>query len=94
MLRLVLDSDGDTDPDTDAWGKGSRPGSMSCLTVSPRHFADGVLLGIGIDSEEGPSACPPPIPEGFQRIARGREAHPGFTWETETTPEGLKPPKP
>jgi hypothetical protein len=34
----------------------------------------------------------PPIPEGFQQIARGREAHPGFTWETETTLEGLKHP--
>jgi hypothetical protein len=36
----------------------------------------------------------PPIPEGFERLARGREAHPGFTWETETTPEGLKHPRP
>jgi hypothetical protein len=36
----------------------------------------------------------PPIPEGFQRLARGREAHPGFTWERETTPEGLKNPQP
>jgi hypothetical protein len=35
----------------------------------------------------------PPIPEGFQQIARGREAHPGFTWETKTTPEGLKHPR-
>jgi hypothetical protein len=36
----------------------------------------------------------PPIPEGFQRLARGREAHPGFTWKTETTPEGLKDSRP
>jgi hypothetical protein len=34
----------------------------------------------------------PPIPEGFQPI-RGREAHPGFTRKTETTPEGLKHPQ-
>ena len=48
----------------------------------------GIAIGIGIDSDEGPSACPP-IPEGFQSI-RGREAHPGFTWETESNPEGVK----
>jgi hypothetical protein len=34
-----------------------------------------------------------PIPKGFQPVARGREAHPGFTWERETTPEGLQPPE-
>ena len=32
----------------------------------------------------------PLIPEGFQR---SREAHPGLTWEEETTPEGLKHPR-
>jgi hypothetical protein len=32
MLRLVFDSDGDTDPDTDAWDTGSGPGSTSFLT--------------------------------------------------------------
>ncbi len=34
------------------------------------------------------------IPEGCQPVARGREAHPGFQWETRTTPEGLKGPQP
>jgi len=29
MLHFVVDSDGDTDPDTDACSKGSRPGSSS-----------------------------------------------------------------
>ncbi len=28
----------------------------------------------------------PPIPEGFERIARGREAHPGLPWKRESNP--------
>ena len=36
----------------------------------------------------------PPIPEGFERVARGREAHPGSTWERKATLEGLKDPQP
>jgi hypothetical protein len=34
MLRFVFDSDADTDPDTDACGKGSRPDSSTLLTMS------------------------------------------------------------
>jgi hypothetical protein len=30
------------------------------------------------------------IPEGFEQIARGREAHPGFKWETENNPGGVE----
>jgi hypothetical protein len=41
MFHCVFDSDGDTDPDTDACGKGSRPGCSTFLTMSARHFADG-----------------------------------------------------
>jgi hypothetical protein len=31
-----------------------------------------------------------PIPEGFQPIARGREAHPGFTWIKGNNPGGVE----
>jgi hypothetical protein len=57
MLQFVFDSDGDTDTDTHACDKGSRPGSSSFLTASAQHVAAGVLLGI--DSDEGHSACSP-----------------------------------
>jgi hypothetical protein len=40
MLHFVFDSDGDTDPDTDACGKGNQPGSSSFLAVAGRHVAD------------------------------------------------------
>ncbi len=36
----------------------------------------------------------PLIPEGFERVARGREAHTGSTWEREATLEGLKDSQP
>ena len=40
MFHVVFDSDGDTDPDTDAGGKGSRPGCSSLLNVSTQRVAD------------------------------------------------------
>jgi hypothetical protein len=60
--------------------------------VSTKHLAAGVLLGIGIEFEfesaslpilflnmaKSPLEASFPIPEGFEQIARGREAHPGF----------------
>ena len=49
ILHSVFDSDPDTD--ADACEKGGRPCSSSFLTLSARHVADGVLLGIGIDVE-------------------------------------------
>ncbi len=53
ILHSVFDSDPDPDADTDACEKGGRPCSSSFLTLSARHVADGVLLGIGIDVELG-----------------------------------------
>jgi hypothetical protein len=50
VLPFVFDSDADTDPDTDACEKGSRPGSPSFLAVSDEHVADGGLPGIGIEA--------------------------------------------
>jgi hypothetical protein len=47
----------DPDPDPDACDQGSRPGCSSFLTASAQHVAAGVLLGI--DSDEGYSACSP-----------------------------------
>jgi hypothetical protein len=41
MLRFVVDSDADSDPDTDAGDKGSRPGSSTFFILSARHVADG-----------------------------------------------------
>ena len=58
------------------------------------QFGIGIGIGIGIDSDEGPFGVFSHIPEGFEPIARGREAHPGLAWETKTTPEGLKHPQP
>jgi hypothetical protein len=46
ILHSDFDPDGDTDPDTDAWGEGEHPGSSSFLRVSDWHVADGGLLGI------------------------------------------------
>jgi len=46
MLHFVFDSDGDTDPDTDACDTGGRPGSSSILTEAGRHVDSVVLLGI------------------------------------------------
>jgi hypothetical protein len=92
MLHFVFDPDGDTDPDTDACDKDNHRGSSTFLILSARHVANG-------EPAQNRDLLPmkalravPPIPEGFQRIARGREAHPGFRWEKKTTPEGLKPP--
>jgi hypothetical protein len=34
FVHVAFDSDGDTDADPDAYGKGSRPGSSWFLTVS------------------------------------------------------------
>ena len=31
----------------------------------------------------------PTIPEGLERIARGREAHPGLPWKRENNPGGV-----
>jgi hypothetical protein len=44
VLPFVFDSDGDTDPDTDACEKGSRPGSRKFLILSARQ---GVQWGRG-----------------------------------------------
>jgi hypothetical protein len=68
MHHAVFDSDADTDPDTDAWGSGRPPGSSSFLTVSAQHVVAGLLLGIGVDSDEALRPVSS-IPEGFQRIA-------------------------
>jgi hypothetical protein len=32
----------------------------------------------------------PHIPEGFEHIARGREAHPGSPWKRENNPGGVE----
>jgi hypothetical protein len=46
ILHSDFDPDGDTDPDTDAWGEGEHPGSSSFVRVSDWHFADEGVLGI------------------------------------------------
>ncbi len=78
--------------------RSSLPGSPSFLAVSPQHLAAGVLL----ESESGSVpmlflntansliAASLLIPEGFEQIARGREAHPGFPWERENNPGGVE----
>ncbi len=49
QVHSVFDSDGDTDPDTDACGRGNRPGSSSFLDVSTLHLDAEVLS----ESESG-----------------------------------------
>jgi len=87
MLLFVLDSDGDTDPDTDGCGKGSRPGSSSFLTVSGPHVADGVLLGI--DSYEDPSACVP-YPGGIRADSPGSRSAPRVHVRKGNNPGGVE----
>ncbi len=77
--HAVFDSDGDTDPDADACGKGSRPGSSSFLDVSTLHLDAEVLSESGFVLESVPMlflitassslVAAFRIPEGFQRIA-------------------------
>jgi hypothetical protein len=79
LPHSIFDSDGDTDPDADACGKGSRSGYSSFLAVSTQHLDAWVLLGIEFEFESLFLNPAKPllvasflIPEGFQRIAPGR----------------------
>jgi hypothetical protein len=98
QARSLFDSDGGTDSYTDACGKCSRPGSSSFLDVSTLHLdaevlsesESGFVLGavplLFLNTASSPLVAAFRIPEGFQRIARDREAHPGFPWERENNP--------
>jgi hypothetical protein len=56
---------------------------------SARHFAAGVLLGIGIDSEEGPSACSP-YPGGISAASPGSRSAPRVHVENGNNPGGVE----